>query len=100
MSDENKITTAGVSATIMAELESALVENQSFAFTRSQVPIVVPVNRSGSVLKKTSAIEIYVIAVGDTDAVDEFRKTRNAFQGEVGAVRAARQGAILGYDKE
>lgn len=100
MSDQKKITTATVTPSILEQIEAELVANDSFAFTRSIVPILVPVNRSGSIMKKQSAITIFVVAVGDTDAVEEFRKTRNHLQTQVGAVRAAQQNKVLDFNKD
>lgn len=96
MTDQKKITNAALSLTIMNEIEGALVDSDSFAFTKSQVPILVPLNRSGSIIGKKSAITVFVVAVGDTDAIEEFRKTRNAFQSEIGAVRATEQAKKMG----
>lgn len=83
----------------MKDIEMALAEEDSFAFTCSRIPQVVEVNRSGTEkvkMKMHVPIRVFTIAVGDTDAVQAFRDNRDAFMRKIGAQRAIVQAKKIG----
>jgi hypothetical protein len=93
LSDGNELSDVEL---MMAAIESQLTRAESYAFTESKIPVVVDANRSGSEkIRVVSPIHVFTIAVGDTDAIEQFRAHRDKIQAQIGAQRAVKQNGII-----